>query len=56
MGYIDLIDKLTVEPNSNPLGIKRFVLCTSISFKYESDIIMQIQDNPGRFELGTKLG
>ena len=56
MGYIDLIDKLTIEPNSNPSGLKRFVPCTSISFKYESDIIIQIQDNPGRFELGTTLG
>ena len=46
-----------VVPNSNPLGIKRFVSGISISFKCECNIIMQIQYtenlNPGRFELGS---
>ena len=46
-------------PNSNPLGITRFVSGISISFKCECHIIMQTQYaknlNPGRFELGTTL-
>ena len=46
-------------PNSNPLGIKRFVSGISISFKCECHIIMQMQYTknliPGRFELGTTL-
>ena len=48
-----------VVPNSNPLGIKRFVSGISISFKCECNIIMQIQYTknlkPKRFELGTTL-
>ena len=56
---IDLFGKLNVVPNSNPLGIKRFVLGISISFKCECHIIIQIQYTknliPGRFELGTTL-
>ena len=55
---IDLFGQLNV-PNSNPLGIKRFVSGISISFKCECHIIMQIQYTknliPGRFELGTTL-
>ena len=31
-----------VVPNSNPLGIKCFVLSISISFKYECYIVMQM--------------
>ena len=50
---------LNVVPNSNPLGIKRFVSGISISFKCECHIIMQIQHtknlNHGRLELGTTL-
>ena len=49
--------KLNVVPNSNLLGIKRFVLNISMSFKCECFIVMQIQHtknlNPERFELGT---
>ena len=56
---IDLFGLLNVVPNSNPLGIKRFVSGISISFKCECNIIMQIQYtknlDPGRFELGTTL-
>ena len=40
---IDPFGLLNVEPNSNPLGTKRFVPGISISFKYECYIIMQIQ-------------
>ena len=51
------VTRANVVPNSNPLGIKRFVPGISISFKYECYIIMQIQYtknlNPGRFELGA---
>ena len=54
---IDLIGKLNVVPNSNPLGIKRFVSDISISFKGECHILMQKKHtknfNPARFELGT---
>ena len=54
---IDLIGYLNVVPNSNPLGIKCFVLCISISFKCECHLLMQMQHtknfNPARFELGT---
>ena len=35
---IDLIGKLNVVPNSNPLGIKLLVLGISISFKFECNI------------------
>ena len=46
-------------PNSNLLGIKRFAPSTSISFKCECFIVMQIQHtknlNPERFELGTSF-
>ena len=46
-------------PNSNPLGIKRFVSEISISFTCECQIIMQIQHTknlkPRRLELGTTL-
>ena len=56
---IDLIGLLNVVPNSNPLGIKRFVRGISIPFEYECYIIMQIQYtknlSPGRFELGTTM-
>ena len=48
-----------VVPNSNPLGIKRFVSGISTSVKCECHKIMQIQYtknlNPRRFELGTTL-
>ena len=48
-----------VVPNSNPLGIKRFVSSISISFKCECSIIMQMQHtknlDPERFELGATL-
>ena len=46
-------------PNSNLLGIKRFVPSISISFKCECFIVMQIQHtknlNLERFELGTTM-
>ena len=46
-------------PDPNPLGIKRFVLSISVSFKCEYHIIMQIQYtknlNLERFELVTTL-
>ena len=46
-------------PNSNPLGIQRFVSGISVSFKCECHILMEIQYtknlNAGRFELGTTL-
>ena len=55
----DLFGQLNVVPNSNPLGIKRFVSGISISFKCECNIIMQIQCtknlNPGRSELGYNI-
>ena len=56
---IDLFGWLNVVPNSNPLGIKRFVLGISVSFKCECHIITQIQYtknlNPGSFQLGTTV-
>ena len=43
VSWNDQFGELNVVPNSNPLGIKRFVSGISISFKFECHIIMQIQ-------------
>ena len=59
MGIIDKFGLLNAVPNSNPLGIKRFVPSISISFQCEWCIIMQMKHtknlNPERSELGTTL-